>query len=683
MQEIIQDEVEQKPNSNFNVPKSLLKSSKARLDKIKQLQDDRISSSDSEFNHQPISTKKKNLNKTQIPNIKNKINHPDLNLHITPIPNQQSNSPNQSRRVSNVVPTSGVVYEMEKMRLERQERRDRQMELKKVKDGMNDIEKQSFVYRQTIDSFRLDFAMARSNLNIKRLESVNTDKNQPKIKVPYAPTYKIEMKKGIFDIITTATDHHPYAHIYLHEPKVKLDLGLDINTHRFVFDHVFDEYASNEMVYMDTTDSLVASFLDGGRSTLFAYGQTGSGKTHTVFGDDNITGLYAYVCTNIFKNLPKDSILTISFVEIYGERIYDLFSTRSKVQLLEDGKGMSQLVGQEEYQITSVEQMMGVIERGVATRTTGTTNANSHSSRSHAIVQICLRNVDGSVKGKFSLVDLAGSERGVDVGNVDRKSRKEGSEINKSLLALKECIRIIYLQRTGRMEKGSHIPFRSSKLTQILRDSFIGKKSQTVMIAMISPGSNSADHTLNTLRYADRVKEFTTSDVVDLPSPTESQVQTPDFETPITTNDVFEDLDDEEVPKQPASSSLGLELSPTEFKLLDPPSKLPKSTSVDSFQNNPGLRESVLDLVLKLNDPINETIMQHEETIIENHLHAVAAAAKLTRKERQLLLDVSQDDRNIKEYVNGSIEIVNARLQLWNELKVDLEKHLSLLTLRK
>lgn len=77
----------------------------------------------------------------------------------------------------------------------------------------------------------------------------------------------------------------------------------------------------------------------------------------------------------------------------------------------------------------------------------------------------------------------------------------EGAEINKSLLALKECIRAL-----GR--KGAHLPFRVSKLTQVLRDSFVGSNSRTCMIAMISPGVNSCEHSLNTLRYADRVKEL-------------------------------------------------------------------------------------------------------------------------------------------------------------------------------
>lgn len=55
------------------------------------------------------------------------------------------------------------------------------------------------------------------------------------------------------------------------------------------------------------------------------------------------------------------------------------------------------------------------------------------------------------------------------------------------------------------------MPFRASKLTLILRDSFLAKqnKSKIIMIACVSPGSSSADHSLNTLRYADRLKDNT------------------------------------------------------------------------------------------------------------------------------------------------------------------------------
>ena len=136
-------------------------------------------------------------------------------------------------------------------------------------------------------------------------------------------------------------------------------------------------------------------------------------------------------------------------------------------------------------------------------RTTGQTGANDDSSRSHAILEINLKQAK-KVVGKMSFIDLAGSERGADVSGADFKTRMDGAEINKSLLALKECIRALDQEKR-------HTPFRGSKLTQVLKDSFLGN-CRTVMIANVSPGLQSCEHTLNTLRYGDRVKELKKGD---------------------------------------------------------------------------------------------------------------------------------------------------------------------------
>merc|ERR1711997_852306 len=163
--------------------------------------------------------------------------------------------------------------------------------------------------------------------------------------------------------------------------------------------------------------------------------------------------------------------------------------------------------GLTEKVVTCVEDVLKHIASGNNLRTSGQTSANAHSSRSHAVFQLILRNTNlkKTLHGKFSLIDLAGNERGADTSSADRQTRMEGAEINKSLLALKECIRAL-----GR--KGAHLPFRASTLTQVLRDSFVGDKSKTCMIAMVSPGLSSCEHTLNTLRYADRVKELGAGD---------------------------------------------------------------------------------------------------------------------------------------------------------------------------
>jgi kinesin family member 2/24 len=145
---------------------------------------------------------------------------------------------------------------------------------------------------------------------------------------------------------------------------------------------------------------------------------------------------------------------------------------------------------------------METIANGLQSRTSGVTGANADSSRSHAILQLQLKNVRDQQReyGKMSFIDLAGSERGADTIDQNKQTRLDGAEINKSLLALKECIRALDLEK-------KHTPFRGSKLTQVLKDSFTGD-SKTTMIANVSPANSCCEHTLNTLRYADRVKEL-------------------------------------------------------------------------------------------------------------------------------------------------------------------------------
>jgi hypothetical protein len=162
--------------------------------------------------------------------------------------------------------------------------------------------------------------------------------------------------------------------------------------------------------------------------------------------------------------------------------------------------------GLSEHNITSADDLMKLIEKGASNRSTGSTSANRDSSRSHAVLQMHLRKPVGSKgdveHGRLTFIDLAGSERGADNDQASRTTRLEGAEINTSLLALKEVIRAL---ATG--DAMAHIPFRGSKLTQVLKESFVGKSSRSVMVACVAPNMTNCDHTLNTLRYADRVKE--------------------------------------------------------------------------------------------------------------------------------------------------------------------------------
>uniref|UniRef100_A0A6P4ET58 Kinesin-like protein n=1 Tax=Drosophila rhopaloa TaxID=1041015 RepID=A0A6P4ET58_DRORH len=310
--------------------------------------------------------------------------------------------------------------------------------------------------------------------------------------------------------------------LVVHEPRKHVNLVKFLDNHSFRFDYVFNEDCSNTTVYEFTARPLIRHIFEGGMATCFAYGQTGSGKTHTMGGQfigrrqSSLDGVYALAANDVFSNLTSTSYVNLklgvscSFFEIYGSRVYDLLMPgKPQLRVLEDGNQQVQVVGLTENAVKNTGEVLALLELGNSVRTSGQTSANSKSSRSHAIFQIVLRSsTTERLHGKFSLIDLAGNERGADNSSADRLTRLEGSEINKSLLVLKECIRALGRQST-------HLPFRGSKLTQVLRDSFIGgKKVKTCMIAMISPGLHSVEHTLNTLRYADRVKELTVEGVV-------------------------------------------------------------------------------------------------------------------------------------------------------------------------
>lgn len=406
---------------------------------------------------------------------------------------------------------SNVVKEVDRIQKKREERRKQQAEKKEEKEALMNLDpgNPQWEFLNMIREFR-------SQLEFKTLKDGDPlEEHQITVAVRKRPLNKKELNRREIDVITIPKRNT----LYVHEPRTKVDLTKYLENQNFRFDYAFDESCNNELVYKYTARPLVQTIFEGGMATCFAYGQTGSGKTHTMGGDfqgksqDCAKGVYAMVAKDVFvyEKSPKYRSLNLqisaSFFEIYGGKVFDLLNDKAKLRVLEDGKNVVQVVGLQERVCESVDDVLKLISLGSQVRTSGQTAANNQSSRSHAVFQIILRNREKALKlhGKFSLIDLAGNERGADTSSANRQTRMEGAEINKSLLALKECIRAL-----GR--KGAHLPFRASKLTQVLRDSFIGDKSKTCMIAMISPGMSCCEHTLNTLRYADRVKELGVSD---------------------------------------------------------------------------------------------------------------------------------------------------------------------------
>uniref|UniRef100_A0A8C5TR46 Kinesin-like protein n=1 Tax=Malurus cyaneus samueli TaxID=2593467 RepID=A0A8C5TR46_9PASS len=417
---------------------------------------------------------------------------------------------------------SNIVKEMEKMRNKREEKRAQISEIRIKRAQEFDSTCPNWEFARMIKEFR-------ETLNCQPLSiSDPIEEHRICVCVRKRPLNRQELLKKECDVVTVPSK----CVLMVHEPKQKVDLTKYLETQTFRFDFSFDETSSNEMVYRFTARPLVETIFEGGKATCFAYGQTGSGKTHTMGGDfsgrtqNASKGIYAFASQDVFLllNQPKyrsqNLEVYVTFFEIYNGKVFDLLNKKAKLRVLEDGKQQVQVVGLQERPVGCAEDVIRMITIGSACRTSGQTFANASSSRSHACFQIILRR-RGQMIGKFSLVDLAGNERGADTSNADRQTRMEGAEINKSLLALKECIRALGQNK-------SHTPFRESKLTQVLRDSFIGANSRTCMIAMISPGMSSCEYTLNTLRYADRVKELSPHDGA---GDTQSQMETEEAET--------------------------------------------------------------------------------------------------------------------------------------------------------
>ncbi|KAM8984920.1 kinesin-like protein KIF2A isoform 1-T1 [Guaruba guarouba] len=401
-----------------------------------------------------------------------------------------------SRRKSN------CVKEVEKLQEKREKRRLQQQELREKRAQDVDATNPNYEIMCMIRDFR-------ASLDYRPLTNADPiDEHRICVCVRKRPLNKKETLMKDLDVITIPSKDV----VMVHEPKQKVDLTRYLENQTFRFDYTFDETSPNEMVYRFTARPLVETIFERGMATCFAYGQTGSGKTHTMGGDfsgknqDCSKGIYALAARDVFLMLKKPNNKKLelqvyaTFFEIYSGKVFDLLNRKTKLRVLEDGKQQVQVVGLQEREVKCVEDVLKLIDIGNSCRTSGQTSANAHSSRSHAVFQIILRR-KGKLHGKFSLIDLAGNERGADTSSADRQTRLEGAEINKSLLALKECIRAL-----GRNKP--HTPFRASKLTQVLRDSFIGENSRTCMIATISPGMASCENTLNTLRYANRVKEF-------------------------------------------------------------------------------------------------------------------------------------------------------------------------------
>ena len=338
--------------------------------------------------------------------------------------------------------------------------------------------------------------------NNKPLSHIDSSDSKIFVVIRKRPIFQKEINNGEIDCISVVNPR-----VYIHECKIQIDgITKYLEDHEFYFDGTFGENDNTLDVYNITLAPMIELILNQGIVTCFAYGQTGSGKTYTMKGleKEAIDDLY-----NASEKMGDIFDFYISFFEIYRGNLYDLLNNKNKVEILDDKNGKVHIYGLYNQIAESPEVMHHIIDAANAIRTTHNTVTNETSSRSHAICNIVVKLKGNDEEyGKLSLVDLAGSERMQETKCNDKERRAEGAEINKSLLALKECIRALDEKKTN---PDQHVPFRASKLTHVLRDSFVSKsdKSRIIMISCIMPSYKCCNHSLNTLRYSDRLKEKT------------------------------------------------------------------------------------------------------------------------------------------------------------------------------
>ncbi|XP_042264151.1 kinesin family member 5Aa isoform X2 [Thunnus maccoyii] len=294
-------------------------------------------------------------------------------------------------------------------------------------------------------------------------------------------------------------------------PKFTGDDTVVVGGKSYVFDRVFPTNTTQEQVYNTCAKQIVKDVLGGYNGTIFAYGQTSSGKTHTMEGklhDPHQMGIIPRIAEDIFNHIfamdeNLEFHIKVSYFEIYMDKIRDLLDvTKTNLSVHEDKNRVPYVKGCTERFVSSPDEVMDVIDEGKSNRHVAVTNMNEHSSRSHSIFLINIKQehveTEQKLCGKLYLVDLAGSEKVSKTGAAGAVL-DEAKNINKSLSALGNVI--------SALAEGTktHVPYRDSKMTRILQDS-LGGNCRTTMFICCSPSSYNDAETKSTLMFGQRAK---------------------------------------------------------------------------------------------------------------------------------------------------------------------------------
>ncbi|KAK7344200.1 hypothetical protein VNO77_13550 [Canavalia gladiata] len=284
----------------------------------------------------------------------------------------------------------------------------------------------------------------------------------------------------------------------------------------FEFDKVFPQDASQESVFVEV-EPILRSAMDGHNVCVFAYGQTGTGKTFTMDGTNEQPGIIPRALEELFRLAPLDNsssfTFTMSMLEVYMGNLRDLLAprpsgrqyeptTKCNLNIQTDPKGLVEIEGLSEVPISDYAKAKWWYNKGRRFRSTSWTNVNEASSRSHCLTRISIFRRGDALEAKSEIsklwmVDLGGSERLLKTG-AKGVTLDEGRAINLSLSALADVIAALKRKRC-------HVPYRNSKLTQILKDS-LGYGSKVLMLVHISPSEEDVCETICSLNFAKRAR---------------------------------------------------------------------------------------------------------------------------------------------------------------------------------
>jgi len=279
-------------------------------------------------------------------------------------------------------------------------------------------------------------------------------------------------------------------------------------------DHVYDQEIQTQQIFDDVVKNLITSSLQGINATVFAYGQTASGKTHTVRGTDVSPGLIPLSIKELFSGINSQNKhifkVTVSFFELYNETINDLLEPANQNLDIRENYSGIYIKGLSEKIVNTPEQALEFLKAGDLMKKVGETKLNDQSSRSHTVFRMCIEskpvNADPSIPTQISqlnLVDLAGSEA-LSRTKAEGIRRREGMNINKSLLALSNVIQKLSTNPC------KFINYRDSKLTRMLQPA-LGGNSKTAIICTVSKLKENYQETINTLLFGSKAKNIKNS----------------------------------------------------------------------------------------------------------------------------------------------------------------------------